>query len=185
MLYNIVLVSAIQQCESGIEMHMSPLSWTSLTPSTHSHHSRLLQSPYFCHFKFYIFKIFFCKKIVTKCLGILVMRIFSQLIYPGSPITVHVMKENFLRFKMSESLHRFREVGHNNKASVSEVAQSCPTLCSPRDCSLPGSSIYGIFQARVLEWVSISINTLYYCHIIHFWISSSCSSSSSKFSHSK
>ena len=37
----------------------------------------------------------------------------------------------------------------------SEVAQSCPTLCDPMDCSLPGSSIHGIFQARVLEWVAI------------------------------
>ena len=37
-----------------------------------------------------------------------------------------------------------------------EVAQSCPTLCDPMDCSLPGSSIHGIFQARVLEWVAIS-----------------------------
>ena len=34
----------------------------------------------------------------------------------------------------------------------SEVAQSCPTLSDPMDCSLPGSSIHGIFQARVLEW---------------------------------
>ena len=33
----------------------------------------------------------------------------------------------------------------------SEVAQSCPTLCDPMNCSLPGSSIHGIFQARVLE----------------------------------
>ena len=36
---------------------------------------------------------------------------------------------------------------------VSEVAQSCLTLCSPMNCSLPGSSIHGIFQARILEWV--------------------------------
>ena len=36
--------------------------------------------------------------------------------------------------------------------SESEVAQSHPTLCNPMDCSLPGSSIHGIFQARVLEW---------------------------------
>ena len=33
----------------------------------------------------------------------------------------------------------------------SEVAQSCPTLCYPMDCSLPGSSVLGIFQARILE----------------------------------
>ena len=35
--------------------------------------------------------------------------------------------------------------------SESGVAQSCPTLCDPMDCSLPGSSIHGIFQARLLE----------------------------------
>ena len=40
----------------------------------------------------------------------------------------------------------------------SEVAQSCPTLCDPMDCSLQGSSIHGIFQARVLEWVTISFS---------------------------
>ena len=42
--------------------------------------------------------------------------------------------------------------------SESEVAQSCLTLCDPMDCSLPGSSIHGIFQARVLEWVAISFS---------------------------
>ena len=40
----------------------------------------------------------------------------------------------------------------------SEVAQSCPILCDPMDCSLPGSSFYGIFQARVLEWVAIAFS---------------------------
>ena len=44
------------------------------------------------------------------------------------------------------------------KQSESEVAQSCPTLCDPMDCSLPGSSVHGIFQARVLEWVAISFS---------------------------
>ena len=39
-----------------------------------------------------------------------------------------------------------------------EVAQSCPTLRDPMDCSLPGSSVYGIFQARVLEWIAISFS---------------------------
>ena len=38
----------------------------------------------------------------------------------------------------------------------SELAQSCPTPSYPMDCSHPGSSVYGIFQARVLEWVAIS-----------------------------
>ena len=40
----------------------------------------------------------------------------------------------------------------------SEVSQSCLTLCDPVDCSLLGSSVHGIFQARVLEWVAISFS---------------------------
>ena len=40
----------------------------------------------------------------------------------------------------------------------SEVCQSFPTLCDPMDCSLPGFSVHGIFQARVLEWVAISFS---------------------------
>ena len=42
--------------------------------------------------------------------------------------------------------------------SESEVAQSCPTLCDPMDCSPPGSSAHGILQARILEWVAISFS---------------------------
>ena len=34
-------------------------------------------------------------------------------------------------------------------------AQSCPTLCNPMDCSLPGSSVHGIFKLRILEWVAL------------------------------
>ena len=44
--------------------------------------------------------------------------------------------------------------------SESEVAQSCPTLRDPMNCSLPGSSIHGIFQARVLEWGAIAFSVL-------------------------
>ena len=42
--------------------------------------------------------------------------------------------------------------------SECEVSQSCPTLCDDMDCSLPGSSVHGIFQARILEWVAISFS---------------------------
>ena len=44
--------------------------------------------------------------------------------------------------------------------SESEVAQSCLTLSNPMDCSLPGSSIHGIFQARVLEWGAIAFSNI-------------------------
>ena len=46
--------------------------------------------------------------------------------------------------------------------SESEVAQSCPTLSDPVDCSLPGSSVHGIFQARVLEWVAIAFSVSFH-----------------------
>ena len=57
--------------------------------------------------------------------------------------------------------------------SESEVAQSCPTPSDPMDCSLPGSSIHGIFQARVLEWGAIAfslkgLDSQYYLRY-YFW----------------
>ena len=54
--------------------------------------------------------------------------------------------------------------------SESEVAQSCLTLSDPMDCNIPGSSIHGIFQARVLEWgaIAFSASLLWLIHI-HVW----------------
>ena len=46
--------------------------------------------------------------------------------------------------------------------SESEVAQLCLTLCDPMDCSLPGSSVHGIFQVRVLDWVAIAFSGVVY-----------------------
>ena len=48
--------------------------------------------------------------------------------------------------------------------SESEVAQSSPTLSDPMDCSSPGSSVHGIFQARVLEWGAIAFSGIYITH---------------------
>ena len=50
--------------------------------------------------------------------------------------------------------------------SESKVAQSCPTLRDPMDCTLPGSSVRGIFQARVLEWGDIVFSDIYYTSCI-------------------
>ena len=49
-------------------------------------------------------------------------------------------------------------VAESESESETEVAQSCPTLCDPVDCSTPGSSVHGILQARILEWVAISFS---------------------------
>ena len=52
--------------------------------------------------------------------------------------------------------------------SESEVTQSCPTLSGPMDCSLPGSSVHGIFQARVLEWGAIAFSG-FHMRYLGFW----------------
>ena len=54
--------------------------------------------------------------------------------------------------------HLSHEVSPYVTMKESEVTQSCPTLCDPMDCSLPVSSVHGIFQAVVLEWVAISFS---------------------------
>ena len=46
----------------------------------------------------------------------------------------------------------------SNTAAAAKSPQSCPTQCDPMDCSLPGSSARGIFQARVLEWVATAFS---------------------------
>ena len=45
----------------------------------------------------------------------------------------------------------------DSQQSENKVAQLCPTLCDPTNCRLPGSPVHGIFQARILKWVAISL----------------------------
>ena len=51
-------------------------------------------------------------------------------------------------------------VSYFKKVKVKSLAQSCPTLCDPVDYSPPGSSVHGILQARILEWVAISFTAI-------------------------
>ena len=73
-----------------------------------------------------------------------------------------VMYSSQIRWGLSSSyqllcfLFQFDKI--NKEESESEATQFCLTLCDPMDCSLPGSSIHGIFQARILEWVVISFS---------------------------
>ena len=55
------------------------------------------------------------------------------------------------------------------RESEREVTQSCPTLSDPVDCSLPGSSVHGIFQARVLEWVAIALPLPTHAYFLSFF----------------
>ena len=61
-----------------------------------------------------------------------------------------------------DSILKSRDITLSTKVkSESEVAQLCLTLCDPMDCSLSGSSVHGIFQARELEWIAISFSRGY------------------------
>ena len=78
--------------------------------------------------------------------------------------TVHGVTKNWTQLKRL-SMHGTQnsiplEISQTQNASsfLCSVAQSCLTLCNLTDCSLPGSSVHGIFQARILEWVSISFS---------------------------
>ena len=67
---------------------------------------------------------------------------------------IFIICPNILLFGASNKKHG-RLNSSSSRKKESEVAQSCPTFCNRIDCSLPGSSVYGIFQARILEWVAI------------------------------
>ena len=70
--------------------------------------------------------------------------------------TIHPQEKEMQKAKwLSEEA---LQIAVNRRESESEVAQLCPTLCDPMDCSPPGSSIHGILQARILEWVAISFS---------------------------
>ena len=61
--------------------------------------------------------------------------------------------------KQRKSVERWKDnLSRRVQESESEVTQSCPTLWDPMDCSLPSSSVHGIFRAIVLEWIAISFS---------------------------
>ena len=64
----------------------------------------------------------------------------------------------YLTYMQSTSWEMLDCMKHKQRTNESEIAQSCLTLCNPMDCSLPGSSIHRILQARVLKWVAISFS---------------------------
>ena len=65
---------------------------------------------------------------------------------------------NFNHWLWTQSPLSTDRTSHFSSESESEVTQLCPTLCDPIDCSLSGSSVHGIFQAVVLEWIAISFS---------------------------
>ena len=69
-----------------------------------------------------------------------------------------LMPISFDSEKQDVRSHSWKKTDFPSLYCWSEVAQSCPTLCDPVDCSPPGFSVHGILQARILEWVAISFS---------------------------
>ena len=73
---------------------------------------------------------------------------------PGRLHTVHgVAKRQTWLKQLSTHIHA--QIMYNVLHVLCLVTQSCPTLCDPMDCSLPGSSVHGIPQAIILEWITM------------------------------
>ena len=82
----------------------------------------------------------------------------SYNMFPSLALVFKDLISTFLLSIPMDQAHTLPRVNIWSLESESEFAQSCPTLCDPMDCSLPGSSVHGIFQARVLEWADISFS---------------------------
>jgi len=65
------------------------------------------------------------------------------------------MGERLETLMPEKDLKKSHMINFPNLLKTVLVTQSCPTLCDPKDCSPPGSSVHGILQARILEWVAI------------------------------
>ena len=91
------------------------------------------------------------KRMATHC-SILAWRI------PWTEEPGRLNNNNYIRDERLKQRPRRNSINWWRKVKESEVAQSCLTLCDPMDCSLPDSSVHGIFQARVLEWIAISFS---------------------------
>ena len=92
-------------------------------------------------------------KVIEENIGSMLLEIglsniFLDLSLLGKLDKCKIKKMRLLQTKKSKRFYIAKE--------VSEVVRSYPSLCDPRDCSLPGSYVHGIFQARVLEWIAIS-----------------------------
>ena len=87
---------------------------------------------------------------------------FPRDIHKLAPLQLRIQGNFLLSCKETFHTHRgtlsSKTILLLHKVKESEVTQSCPALCDPMDCSLPGSSTHGIFQARTLEWVTISFS---------------------------
>ena len=98
-------------------------------------------------------------KSLNRCFSMLLLSHFSRVQLCVTPETAAHQAPLSLGFSRQEHCSGLPFSSPMHK-SESEVAQSCPTVSDPMDCSPPGSSVHGIFQARVLEWGAITFSNV-------------------------
>ena len=150
MLCNVVLLLAIQQHESAIRIHMSSPSLASLpTPSPG------------CHRAWAEIPVLYNNFPLAICFtygNTYVFMLLSPFVPPSLSPTMSTSLSLCLHFCCCPANRFSNTICLDSMTVKSEVAQSCPTLCDPMGCSLPGSSVHGIIQAIVLEWIAISFS---------------------------
>ena len=109
-----------------------------------------------CSMNQHLFQL--CGWITSHCMLLLLSR-FSRVWLCATPETAAQQAPPSLGFSRHEHWSGL-PFPSPMQESESEVAQSCPTLSGPMDCGLPGSSIHGMFQARVLEWGATATHIL-------------------------
>ena len=97
----------------------------------------------------------------TEAYTLLLLSRFSRVQLYVTPYTAAHQAPPSLGFSRQEHWSGLPFPFPMQESEKSEVAQSCPTLRNLMDCSPPGSSIHGIFQARVLEWGAIAFSSMY------------------------
>ena len=142
------LMTVHRASERSSKMHLSySFSWL-------SRHSWKLRTGLLRMVEFVLVVYFFLGEVAHPhpCTLLLLLSRFSHVQLCVTPQTAAYLAPLSLGFSRQEhwSGFPFPPPMHEN-----EVAQSCPTLRDPMDCTLPGSSVHGILQARVLEWVPL------------------------------
>ena len=120
---------------------------------------------YWCFVKWKVpLAIYFniCEKVVKVLVAQSHLTVTPWTVTWPAPLSMKFFRQEYWRGSCSSTPRNWAQV-FCIAAAATKSLQSCPTLCDPTDCSLPGFSVHGILQARTLEWDAISFSTRHCC----------------------